>query len=44
MTLRQALKDMFDGFKTRMNQEGKKVKSSGGFGGTGFKVSIELLI
>ena len=29
---------MFESFKTRMNQEGKKVKTGGGFGGTGFKV------
>jgi len=28
---------MFESFKTRMNQEGKKVKTGGGFGGTGFK-------
>jgi len=33
----QNLRDMFEGFKLRMAQEGKKVKSGGGFGGSGFK-------
>merc|ERR1719356_1859395 len=33
----QNLREMFEGFKLRMAQEGKKVKSGGGFGGTGFK-------
>merc|ERR1719319_868083 len=33
----QPLRDMFEKFKLRMNMEGRKVKTGGGFGGTGFK-------
>jgi len=33
----QELRDLFTKYKTRMESEGKKVKTGGGFGGTGFK-------
>jgi len=33
----QELRDIHENFKIRMNQEGRKVKTGGGFGGTGFK-------
>jgi len=33
----QELRDLFQVYKTRMESEGKKVRSGGGFGGTGFK-------
>jgi len=33
----QPLRDMFEKFKLRMNMEGRKVKTGGGFGGSGFK-------
>ena len=35
--VKQDLRDLFKVFKERMQSEGKKVKSGGGFGGTGFK-------
>jgi len=35
--VKQELRDLFTKFKVRMESEGKKVKSGGGFGGTGFK-------
>merc|ERR1719383_304148 len=33
----QELRDLFQVYKTRMESEGKKVRTGGGFGGTGFK-------
>merc|ERR1712218_134445 len=33
----QELRDLFSKYKERMEAEGKKVKTGGGFGGTGFK-------
>jgi len=33
----QELRDLYGVYKARMESEGKKVKSGGGFGGTGFK-------
>lgn len=33
----QELRDMFQVYKTRMESEGKKVRTGGGFSGTGFK-------
>merc|ERR1719400_2351545 len=35
--VKQELRDLFTKYKTRMESEGKKVKTGGGFGGTGFK-------
>ena len=35
--VKQDLRDLFAKYKTRMESEGKKVKTGGGFGGTGFK-------
>jgi len=35
--VKQDLRDLFTKYKLRMESEGKKVKSGGGFGGTGFK-------
>ena len=35
--VKQDLRDLFTKYKTRMESEGKKVKTGGGFGGTGFK-------
>merc|ERR1719154_163726 len=35
--VKQELRDLFTKYKVRMESEGKKVKSGGGFGGTGFK-------
>ena len=35
--VKQELRDLFLKYKTRMESEGKKVKTGGGFGGTGFK-------
>jgi hypothetical protein len=33
----QELRDLFKKYKERMESEGKKVRTGGGFGGTGFK-------
>ena len=33
----QELRDLFKKYKDRMESEGKKVRTGGGFGGTGFK-------
>ena len=33
----QDIRDLYGVYKTRMESEGKKVKSGGGFWGTGFK-------